>query len=160
MALYLMLGGRDATIFLLAGILIVSYSLAFVPMLPESPKLLYSLKNYDRTREVLTKIGYLNGVDYQEVEFKDEIKEKAGIVSHREQLQIVENIDKGFMTLLTNPLFLINLLIVVFVYMYNVFSMYMISFMLKYLPGDKYLNLFVLGAADFIPSLMSGVVLS
>ena len=50
--------------------------------------------------------------------------------------------------------------IIVFVFMYNVFSMYMLSFMLKYLPGDKYVNMFLLGVADFIPSLLSGIVMT
>ena len=50
--------------------------------------------------------------------------------------------------------------IVVFVFMYNIFSMYMLSFMLKYLPGDKYVNMFLLGVADFIPSLLSGLVMA
>lgn len=45
-------------------------------------------------------------------------------------------------------------------YMFNVFSMYMISFMVKYLPGDKYWNLFFIGLADFIPSVLSGVLMS
>ena len=44
--------------------------------------------------------------------------------------------------------------------MFNVFSMYMLSFMIKYLPGDKYWNLFLLGVADFVPSVMSGVVMA
>lgn len=50
--------------------------------------------------------------------------------------------------------------IVVFVFMYNIFSMYMLSFMLKYLPGDKYVNMFLLGIADFVPSLLSGLVMA
>jgi MFS family permease len=51
MALYFMFGGRDATFFLLCSIFIVMYSLIFVPILPESPKLLYSQKKYEETRE-------------------------------------------------------------------------------------------------------------
>lgn len=161
MATYLMLGGRDATIYLLAGNLIVLYSLAFTPILPESPKLLYSLKKYEKVRQVLSKIASFNGVTYNPVEFTDEVKDRQGVVTKTEQLQIVETRDnKGFLELLVNPKFLLNMCLVVYVYMFNVFSMYMISFMIKYLPGDKYMNLFVLGVADFIPSLISGAVLT
>jgi hypothetical protein len=72
-----------------------------------------------------------------------------------------ENNKKGeFRLLFTKYQFLINMGIIIFVFMFNVFSMYMLSFMLKYLPGDKYVNLFLLGLADFIPSVMSGVFMS
>lgn len=65
-----------------------------------------------------------------------------------------------FKQLFLKPQFLVNMGITIFVFMFNVFSMYMLSFMLKYLPGDKYVNLFFLGVADFVPSVMSGLVMA
>jgi len=49
--MYFMFGGRDATIFILGEAFVMMYSLIFIPILPESPKLLYSQKEYDKTRE-------------------------------------------------------------------------------------------------------------
>jgi len=51
MAMYFIFGGRDATFFLLASIFILLYSLVYVPILPESPKFLFSLKKYEATKE-------------------------------------------------------------------------------------------------------------
>lgn len=110
----------------------------------------------------------MNGVKYQKVNFEhhehhsdaDQTKDKMGNKDQEDLTHIEPKSDQSALVLLTNFKFLRNLGIVVFVFMFNVFSMYMISFMLKYLPGDKYLNLFILGVADFIPSLISGVVLA
>lgn len=66
----------------------------------------------------------------------------------------------NFTILFKNFSLCLNMAIVIFVFMFNVFSMYMISFMVKYLPGDKYWNLFLIGMADFVPSVFSGVVLA
>jgi len=102
----------------------------------------------------------INGVKYKEVKFEEEVKEKSGIVSPTAQKEFTEHSIKGFVQLFKKSQFVINIIILVFVFMNDVFAMYMLSFMLKYLPGDKYVNLFLLGAADFLPSLMSGVVLT
>ena len=76
MALYFIFGGRDATFFLLWSVFIVLYSLIFVPIVPESPKLLYSLKKYDETRKVLSSIAHINGIKYKGSIFEDEAKER------------------------------------------------------------------------------------
>lgn len=44
MAIYLIAGGRNAKFFLLSTLFILLYSLIFVPFVPESPKLMHSLK--------------------------------------------------------------------------------------------------------------------
>jgi MFS family permease len=163
MALYFMFGGRDATFFLLCSIFIAMYSLVFIPILPESPKLLFSQKDYAGTRDCLESIAHVNGIKYKKQVFKEEVENHQLLADcDPKMLEEIEreNIRKAdFKQLCTKPQFLINLSIIVFVFMINVFSMYMLSFMLKYLPGDKYVNLFMLGVADFIPSVMSGLVL-
>lgn len=163
MALYFILGGRDATIFVLASIFILMYSIIFLPILPESPKLLHSLKKFNETRECLERIAKINGVKYKKAVFKEEYEHHSLItqtIRSDESVVPKEETKADFSVLYKNPKFLINTGIVIFVFMFNVFSMYMLSFMIKYLPGDKYWNLFLLGVADFIPSVMSGVVLA
>jgi MFS family permease len=169
MALYFILGGRDATIFVFISIFILFYSIIFIPILPESPKLLYSLKKYNETRNCLSKIAHINGLKYKKVVFKEEYEAQTLLLNNNrsdaielekdEEIKEVE-VEADFTILYKNPKFLLNMGIVIFVFMFNVFSMYMLSFMLKYLPGDKYWNLFLLGVADFIPSVMSGVVMA
>lgn len=163
MAMYFMFGGRDATFFLFCSIFILMYCIIFIPILPESPKLLYSKKDYESTRECLSKIAHVNGIKYKKVVFQEEA-EMHKLMGKEEGEQLVrqktmEGKKVDFTILCRKPAFLLNLCITIFIFMFNVFSMYMISFMLKYLPGDKYMNLFLLGVADFIPSVMSGVVM-
>lgn len=134
-----------------------------MPILPESPKLLYSKKLYEETRECLSTIAHVNGLKYKKLIFQEEAKHHVDIATlGKQQLEDIaeeEAKNANFKLLCTKYQFLINLCITTFVFMFNVFSMYMLSFMLKYLPGDKYVNLFLLGVADFIPSVFSGVVL-
>jgi hypothetical protein len=140
MALYFIFGGRNAEIFLLASIFILGYCLIFLPILPESPKLLFSLKKYEDTREVLSKIAQINGIRYHRETFPEEY-EKHGLLKRKDP-ELVHEIEKedetkgDFTVLFKNPKFFLNMCITIFVFMFNVFSMYMLSFMVKYLPGD------------------------
>lgn len=74
MASYLLFGGRDAKFFILMSIIILLYAMLFTPLIPESPKLLYSLKRYDDTRDALERIAHINGIAYTKIVFQDEIK--------------------------------------------------------------------------------------
>ena len=49
-ALYYILGGRDAELLILVGMALTLYSMVLMIFLPESPKLLYELKKYDACR--------------------------------------------------------------------------------------------------------------
>ncbi|CAI2365007.1 unnamed protein product [Moneuplotes crassus] len=164
MALYFIFGGRDATFFLLSSIFILGYSLVFIPMLPESPKFLFSLRKYDATRATLIRIAKMNGVKYEKLPFQEELDQKGlAALKAEAHLQTIEKEKKektSFLELFKNFKLFTNMCITIFVFMFNVFSMYMISFMVKYLPGDKYWNLFLIGLADFIPSVLSGVVMA
>lgn len=75
MSMYFIFGGRNANDFLLGSILILFYWLIFVPLVPESPKLLHSLKKYDETRKVISSIAHINGVKYKGAMFEDEALE-------------------------------------------------------------------------------------
>lgn len=164
MALYFIFGGRDATFFLLASIFILLYSLVFIPFLPESPKFLFSLKKYEETKDCLTRIGKINGVKYERIPFQEEVDTNGlAALKAENHLKAIEEDEKektSFFELFKNFSLFSNMCITIFVFMFNVFSMYMISFMVKYLPGDKYWNLFLIGLADFVPSVLSGVVLA
>mmetsp|Transcript_15537 Transcript_15537/g.17267 ORF Transcript_15537/g.17267 Transcript_15537/m.17267 type:complete len:337 (+) Transcript_15537:440-1450(+) len=164
MAVYFITGGRDATFFLLVSIFILLYCIVFIPMLPESPKFLFSVHKYEATRDCLSRIARINGVKYEKLQFRDELISKgieaAKAQDHLNIIQKEEEQKTDFTALFKNFYLCSNMGIVVFVYMFNVFSMYMISFMVKYLPGDKYWNLFLIGLADFVPSVLSGFLMA
>mmetsp|Transcript_9823 Transcript_9823/g.9656 ORF Transcript_9823/g.9656 Transcript_9823/m.9656 type:complete len:215 (+) Transcript_9823:326-970(+) len=106
MALYFIFGGRDATFFLLSSIFILGYSLIFIPLLPESPKFLFSLKKYNATRSTLIRIAEINGVKYEKLPFQEEL-ELHGLAGFKaeEHLQVIEEKDgesKSFLELFTN----------------------------------------------------------
>ena len=95
MALYFIVGGRDATFFLLASIFILAYCLVFVPFLPESPKFLFSLKKFEATRECLARIAKINGVKYEGLPFKEEMDDDGlAIVKHESHLSMIEEEEK------------------------------------------------------------------
>lgn len=52
-----------------------------------------------------------------------------------------------------------NMLIMVFDWTFIIFSMYLLSFLVKYLPGDKYYNLLMMAIADVTPSMLSGTIM-
>ena len=171
MASYLLLGGRDAKFFILMSIIILLYALLFTPLIPESPKLLYSLKRYDDARDSLERIARINGITYQRIAFEVEVKRHTEIVDNPEK---VEEQPANWFSIFKYRQFLINVVVLIFAFVFNEFSMYMLSFMLKYntisffysininlyLPGDKYVNMFLLGWADFWASITSGIVLT
>ena len=47
------------------------------------------------------------------------------------------------------------MLIMVFDWTFILFSMYLLSFLVKYIPGDKYFNLMMMAIADVLPSVLS-----
>ena len=147
MASYLLFGGRDAKFFVLMSIVILLYALLFTPLIPESPKLLYSLKRYDDTRDSIERIAKLNGLTYVRVPFEDEVKKHVVIAENPEKVAEVAPVN--CLAIFKYRQFMINILVLIFAFVFNEFSMYMLSFMLKYLPGDKYVNMFLLGVADF-----------
>ena len=113
MALYFIAGGRDATFFLLASIFILLYCLVFVPMLPESPKFLFSVHKYESTRECLGRIAKINGVAYEQLPFQAEtdIKnlEATKAQDHLALLEKDEEQKTDFRILFTNFSLLINM---------------------------------------------------
>ena len=54
-----------------------------------------------------------------------------------------------------NRTYVINMLIMVFDWTFILFSMYLLSFLVKYIPGDKYFNLMMMAIADVLPSVLS-----
>jgi hypothetical protein len=52
-----------------------------------------------------------------------------------------------------------NLLCSVMVWMHGSFNFYLITFYLKYFPGNIYVNSMCFASADFIAYMMSGMVL-
>ena len=54
-----------------------------------------------------------------------------------------------------NKTFVSNMVILCYDWIFILFSLYLLNFMVKYLPGDKFLNLFMLGMADVAPSFLS-----
>lgn len=52
------------------------------------------------------------------------------------------------------------MLILVFDWTFIIFSQYLLSFLVKYLPGDKYFNLLMMSIADISPSVLSGLFMT
>ena len=72
-ALYYIMGAKDAELIVLISILIALFSLAFYPFVPESPKLLFEKEEYEKCREALRVIAKWNGATLSEEKFQAEI---------------------------------------------------------------------------------------
>jgi len=68
--------------------------------------------------------------------------------------------EAGFSEFFKNPTFVKNMLILVFDWTFIIFSQYLLSFLVKYLPGDKYFNLLMMSLADISPSILSGLIMT
>jgi len=71
----------------------------------------------------------------------------------REVAKVEEDDNAGFFQ---NRTYVKNMLSLVFDWTFIIFSQYLLSFLVKYLPGDKYFNLLMLSLADISPSILSG----
>jgi hypothetical protein len=75
-AIYYILGYRDAEFQVVLAMIITLYALVMFPFLPESPKLLYEREDYDGARLNLAIIAKWNGVKFDPPPFADEIDAK------------------------------------------------------------------------------------
>lgn len=75
-------------------------------------------------------------------------------------VQPEEIVEEGSMKeFFANRTYVRNMLILVFDWTFIIFSQYLLSFLVKYLPGDKYLNLLMMSIADVSPSMLSGCIM-
>ena len=68
--------------------------------------------------------------------------------------------ETGFWHSLMNKQFLINFISVTFAWITSVYAYYLISFYVKYIPGDMYTNVIVASLSEVVSCLISGVISS
>lgn len=107
-----------------------------VTSMTDSPKFYYGIGDYDKCRDVLTRIGRLNGYLDDDEHFREKFlveidQEKAGdsaVESH------------GAADFLADPTNKCNLLIFIVLGVACSFSYYLLNFYMKYMPGDIFEN--------------------
>ena len=126
--------------------------------LPESPKFLYEKGRYTELRKVMNRIAKGNGTAMpEEYGFKndDQGKEissehKSNMTSlHKMNSNLTESVDQekpfSIAQTLKSPIIIINLVICTILYVAITFDYFMISFYVKYIGGNLYINV-ILGA--------------
>ena len=132
---YLVGGGRDAFFFVYASLIFSVIPLIFSFILPESPKYLYSCKEYDQTKESLQRIATLNNqkeLDYSEVQLEHSLS------SLTESDKDHRGIFHEFYDLWKDKESLKNTIILAFLWGFYTFGHHCLLFMLKYIPGNKF----------------------
>lgn len=163
--LYYYQGGKDSLLFILISLGVILVSLFLCLFLTESPQHLYQIKDYDKLRSTLKYINKFNVFRKEKVKpehflFKAEAQDRLSIdiarlsIEAHQDLALREQIKHVFFS----GSHLKKLAIVNLYWIIGIFSVTTMLFMVKYLPGNKYLNIIFLSIA-FILSPIVGRVL-
>ncbi|CAI2363977.1 unnamed protein product [Moneuplotes crassus] len=153
--LYLVLGGRNALFFVWISLAFSVSPLIFTIILPESPKYLHSVKNYEGAKKSLQKIAALNGQKGED--FSDYNPRKRTSMSHTGEVD--EKVALfGFLDLWRDKTSLKNTIAMAYLWGFYTFGHHCLIFMEKYFPGDKYMNGLMIAIAVTIAPLLTRVI--
>lgn len=151
---YLVAGGRNALFFVYASLAFAALPLVFSVMLPESPKYLHSVKEYDKWKKSLKSLAKLNGqgrVDFSDVHLEQTISTSTESAPNMSSCF-------GFLDLWSDKLTLKNTIALAYLWGFYTFGHHCLLFMLKYVPGDKYQNGLLIAIAVTVAPLITRVI--
>lgn len=123
-------------------------------MIPESPKWLYTWKNFDKSREVLNFVARFNGV-HEEV-IKNEIENAKFIDEDEgEQSQGRSSVATSLSGTMSTGTYVKNMIVQATLWSVISFTYYVLSFMTKYYEGGIYLNYYLDGSSGLIGVLLA-----
>ena len=115
--------------------------------MPESPRFLLANNRISEGKEVFRRIAQWNGVEFPEtVTFAEQRLETVTICSPLRQIW-------------ADPILKKNLMAASFLWMVSSFNWYMLSFYLKYFPGNIFQNSLYFAISDFIGYFLVGVIM-
>lgn len=134
----------------------------WVLYLPETPRYLMAKKRYSEARQVFKKMSGLNGVNevnWDEVVFEKEAEE----IENPELFKQKEEDEKGpsvsWRDIWAVPVLRTNLWSAALLYMEATFNFYLLTFYLKYFPGNIFSNSAYFACSDLIAFCLAGLLL-
>jgi MFS family permease len=151
------------TVALGASIALITLFNAFF-FLPESPKWLYDKKEFEKSQEILTNMAKINGVTLkpdsclrkpigrEQVNHLQSPNMKESSVDQEETKSTWEIIR-------ASKQILVNMICMILVWVSASFCYYLISYQLKYIKGDIYVNGIVSSSSEIVAYGVSGVLM-
>jgi len=147
------------------GLAFNAIGLAMLRFIPESPQWLFQKARFEEAQQSLETIAKFNSAEFKfnieairkakpEVSL-DEIDVLSAISSPRR----ARNADRVRLdSYLSNPKIRMNLFVVTMCWFTASFNYYMVTFLLKYFPGDFFVNCIVSSSADITACAFSGLI--
>lgn len=152
--LYLVCGGRNALYFVWACVVFSVLPLFFSFLLPESPKYLHSIKETQKAKESMQEIARINM--QRNTKFDDVHIQKVSSISTKSG--VVKGKYCGLMDLWLDKPTLINTVAMAYLWGFYTFGHHCLIFMLKYVPGNKYINGLAIALAVTAAPLLTRVI--
>ena len=146
--LYLVCGGRDALIFVYVWLAFSLVPFLFSLFLPESPMYLHSVGDYEGAKKNVEKIAWYNLQN--DVHFDNSYlqKEYSTITPNKK----VKGKWCGLIELYNDKETFVNTIAMAYLWSFYTFGHHSLLFMMKYFPGNKYVNgLFIAFAITIAP---------
>mmetsp|Transcript_27088 Transcript_27088/g.23941 ORF Transcript_27088/g.23941 Transcript_27088/m.23941 type:complete len:313 (-) Transcript_27088:376-1314(-) len=153
--LYLVMGGRNAFIFVWASVLFSVIPLLFAFALPESPKYLHSTNQHEAAKKSLQQIAEMNGQKEEDFSKINLEREMPGSNFSEENNG---NALFGLLALWKDKRTLKNTIAMAYLWGFYTFGHHCLIFMEKYFPGDKFMNGLFIAIAVTIAPLITRVI--
>ncbi|CAI2361450.1 unnamed protein product [Moneuplotes crassus] len=179
-SVYLWIGYKNIQTALIVCLFLSVISAILTLYLPESPKFLYEKKRYKELRKTLSQICEINGTklksnflikgeqEHYEAYTKNSSKkllkgyssstQEPLLEGTQSKIQIGNGPEYSVFQELQNPVTIINLIAVIICFSVVSFNFYMLSFYLKYVGGNIYLNTIGGAISDVIGNFTAGVI--
>ena len=176
-ALYFMFITKYWYGFQIFGLVLNALVVVLVPLLPESPKYLLSKRKYDQARLAILKIAKFQRLPNNQLqmvsklkfeeEFLAELSQKdfSSLTEAQKERVLIANqeskdkqLDGSLKDLVRIRKHLINLILMIWMWVASSFSFYLISFQIKYIKGDVFVNTIVSASTEILGFLVSGLI--
>ena len=176
-ALYFMFITKYWYGFQIFGLVLNTLVVVLVPLLPESPKYLLSKRKYDQARLAILKIARFQRLSNNQLqmvsklkfeeEFLAELSQKdfSSLTEAQKERVLIANqeskekhLDGSLKDLVRIRKHLINLILMIWMWVASSFSFYLISFQIKYIKGDVFVNTVVSASTEILGFLVSGLI--
>ena len=163
--------------FQIFGLVLNTLVVVLVPLLPESPKYLLSKRKYDQARLAILKIARFQRLSNNQLqmvsklkfeeEFLAELSQKdfSSLTEAQKERVLIANqeskekqLDGSLKDLVRIRKHLINLILMIWMWVASSFSFYLISFQIKYIKGDVFVNTIVSASTEILGFLVSGLI--
>ena len=126
----------------------------FVYFMPETPRFLVATKKYDSAREVFAKIAKYNGAcDVQTSTFTFDVEVESEVSGDAEKKKV------SWRDIWADPILRTNLWAAILIYSEASFNFYLLTFYLKYFPGNIFENSTFFACSDLIAFVLCGIFL-